>query len=158
MNVSPTFFEITVSSPCRSLLHSFIEFNEFLLIPKKLLQASKDWNVKRLSKFDTEIETVLAATQLTVLVFSSLFSPSSSFFHLQPKVASCLIKLWGAPFMAGVFERNNELQIPGGDLIRCFLPPPTFTGSSGAEYYFEHAERFAKDDYLPTQEDIIRFV
>ena len=50
--------------------------------------------------------------------------------------------LWKATSIQSAFERNNELQLPGG--------------SSGAEYFFQAAKRFAAEDYLPTQEDVIR--
>lgn len=52
-------------------------------------------------------------------------------------------KLWEAKSIKNAFERNNELQLPGG--------------SSGAEYFFKEAKRFAAEDYLPTQEDVIRY-
>lgn len=51
--------------------------------------------------------------------------------------------LWKSKCIQLAFERNNELQLPGG--------------SSGAEYFFQAAKRFAAEDYLPTQEDVIRY-
>eukprot|EP01128_Nolandella_sp_AFSM9_P010648 TRINITY_DN73_c1_g3_i1.p1 TRINITY_DN73_c1_g3~~TRINITY_DN73_c1_g3_i1.p1 ORF type:complete len:360 (-),score=86.69 TRINITY_DN73_c1_g3_i1:125-1204(-) len=95
-----------------------------LVAMQKLVQAALEWKIKKTSKFKKEMDAVVNATQLTV------------------QVAEYVVALWAAPFMSSVFDRNNELQIPGG--------------SSGAEYYFEHAARFASDDYLPTQDDIIR--
>lgn len=54
-----------------------------------------------------------------------------------------------------MFERNNELQIPGGSSgamsFLSFVHRTHFLS-----YFFEHALRFASDDYLPNQEDILR--
>jgi len=51
-----------------------------------------------------------------------------------------IIILWQDPVVKGAFERRSELgiQIP-----------------STASYYFQHAERLANDNFLPTPEDMI---
>jgi len=84
----------------------------------------KEWNLEIEKENKSPIEAVLNATQLT----------NDLAEHVQ--------NLWKATSIQSAFERNNELQLPGG--------------SSGAEYFFNAAKRFAAEDYLPTQEDVIR--
>jgi len=93
-----------------------------LVAMQKLLQACQAWSYAIEEK--AKSEAVLGATALS------------------PELAGHIKDLWGAKAVAKAFERNNELQIPGG--------------SSGAEYFFKHAARFAAEDYVPTQEDVIR--
>lgn len=62
--------------------------------------------------------------------------------ELTEEIADILQKLWTCDFVQKAFERNNELQLPGG--------------SYGTEYYIKHALRFASKDYIPTQEDVIK--
>jgi len=61
---------------------------------------------------------------------------------LSDEVAQAVHELWKSKAVQSAFERNNELQLPGG--------------ASGLPYYVEHASRFASTDYLPTQDDVIR--
>lgn len=95
-----------------------------LVAMQKLCQAVKEWDIEVDKSAKTAIESVLNATQLT----------NEMAEHVQ--------NLWKSKCIQLAFERNNELQLPGG--------------SSGAEYFFEAAKRFAAEDYLPTQEDVIR--
>jgi len=62
--------------------------------------------------------------------------------ELTEAVATAVQELWKTKPVQSAFERNNELQLPGG--------------ASGIPYYVEHTLRFAGDDYLPTQDDVIR--
>jgi len=63
--------------------------------------------------------------------------------ELTEPVASGIQELWDCDFVKKVFEeRNNEIHLPGG--------------SSGTEYYFKQALRFARNDFLPTPEDVLR--
>jgi len=89
---------------------------------QKLLAACKDWDL--LKKANAQHDLVLQATELT------------------EAVATAVQELWKTKPVQSAFERNNELQLPGG--------------ASGIPYYVEHALRFAGDDYLPTQDDVIR--
>lgn len=84
----------------------------------------KEWGLNVDTEHKVAVESVLSTTQLT------------------PDIAEQVQKLWKTKFVQDAFERNNELQLPGG--------------SSGAEYFFKAADRFASEDYLPTQEDVIR--
>jgi len=95
-----------------------------LVAMQKLLIAVKEWNIEIEKDNKSAVEAVLNATQLT----------NDIAVHVQV--------LWKANCVQGAFERNNELQLPGG--------------SSGAEYFFNAAKRFASEDYLPTSEDVIR--
>jgi len=62
--------------------------------------------------------------------------------ELTEEVAVAIQELWATECIQKAFSRNNEIQLPGG--------------SDGTNYYIEHALRFAKRDYLPTQDDVIR--
>jgi len=62
--------------------------------------------------------------------------------QLTNDIADHVQSLWKAKCVQAAFDRNNELQLPGG--------------SSGAEYFFKEAKRFADENYLPTPEDVIR--
>jgi len=95
-----------------------------LVAMQKLLIAVKEWNIEIEKDNKSAFEAVFNATQLTNDIAT----------HVQT--------LWKAKCVQYAFERNNELQLPGG--------------SSGAEYFFGAAKRFAAEDYLPTPEDVIR--
>jgi GTPase SAR1 family protein len=95
-----------------------------LVAMQKLLIAVKEWNIEIEKDNKSAFEAVFNATQLT----------NDIAVHVQT--------LWKAKCVQSAFERNNELQLPGG--------------SSGAEYFFNAAKRFAAEDYLPTPEDVIR--
>jgi len=62
--------------------------------------------------------------------------------ELTEEVAVAVQALWETDALKKAFARNAEIQLPGG--------------ASGTSYYVEHALRFAKRDYLPTQDDVIR--
>jgi len=94
-----------------------------LVAMQKLIQAAQQWNYALEDK--GKADAILGATTLS------------------PDLANSIKVLWAdSKAIKQAFERNNELQIPGG--------------SSGAEYFFKHASRFAAEDYVPTQEDVIR--
>jgi len=95
-----------------------------LVAMQKILLGAKEWKLKIDKKSSSKVDAVLNATQLT------------------EEIANHIVELWTSSFVKKAFERNNELQIPGG--------------SSGAEYYFLHSLRFAKENYVPTEEDVIR--
>jgi len=95
-----------------------------LVAMQKLLIAVKEWNIEIEKDNKSPVEAVLNATQLT------------------NDIADNVQSLWKAECVQKAFERNNELQLPGG--------------SSGAEYFFAHAKRFSAEDYIPTPEDVIR--
>jgi len=60
---------------------------------------------------------------------------------LTPDVAKAVIKLWKSKPLKAAWDRESELSLPGG---RC------------ASFYFEHAKRFAAEDFVPTDDDICR--
>jgi len=91
---------------------------------QKLLFACKEWQIDIPKKMRSAAESVISAQLLT------------------EELASEIKGLWATEAVQQAFERNNELQLPGG--------------ASGLPYYVEHAERFAAEDYLPTKEDVIR--
>jgi len=62
--------------------------------------------------------------------------------ELTEEVAVSIQELWQCEFMAKVIENANDIQLPGG--------------ISGTSYYVKNAHRFAKKDYTPTQDDVIR--
>jgi len=62
--------------------------------------------------------------------------------ELTEEVALAVQALWETDAVQQAYARNNEIQLPGG--------------ASGTIYYIDHAVRFAKRDYLPTQDDVIR--
>jgi len=62
--------------------------------------------------------------------------------ELTEEVALAVQALWETEAVQQAYARNNEIQLPGG--------------ASGTTYYVDHAVRFAKRDYLPTQDDVIR--
>jgi len=62
--------------------------------------------------------------------------------ELTEDVALAVQALWATEAVQSAYARNNEIQLPGG--------------ASGTTYYVEHAIRFSKRDYLPTQDDVIR--
>jgi GTPase SAR1 family protein len=90
----------------------------------KLLFTCNEWNIEIPKKFKPQADLVMNSTELT------------------EEVAIAIQELWECDFILKVFERNNEIQLPGG--------------SSGTAYYIKHAQRFAKKDYVPTQDDVIR--
>jgi len=91
---------------------------------QKLLSACKEWDLEVTKKHRPLHELVLNASELT------------------EEVAQAVQELWESKAVQSAFERNNELQLPGG--------------ASGIPYYIKHATRFAEDVYLPTQDDVIR--
>jgi len=91
---------------------------------QKLLSACKDWEIEVPSKQLQKHDLVLNANEL------------------NEEVAQVVKVLWNSQPVQKAFDRNNELQLPGG--------------ASGIPYYVEHASRFAGEDYLPTQDDVIR--
>jgi len=62
--------------------------------------------------------------------------------ELTEDVAQAIKVLWETEAIQQVYARNNEIQLPGG--------------ASGTTYFIDHALRFAKRDYFPTQDDVIR--
>jgi len=62
--------------------------------------------------------------------------------ELTEEVALAVQALWETEAVQQAYARNNEIQLPGG--------------ASGTTYYVDHAVRFAKREYLPTQDDVIR--
>jgi GTPase SAR1 family protein len=95
-----------------------------LVAMQQLCIAVKNWEISVEKDNAAPLENVINSTRLT------------------KELADQVQKLWKAKSIQAAFDRNNELQLPGG--------------SSGAEYYFTHAQRFAAEEYLPTLEDIIR--
>jgi len=92
---------------------------------QKLLLACREWQIDLGSKkHRSQTESVLNAGEL------------------NDEIAKAVQDLWETEAVKAAFERNNELQLPGG--------------ASGLPYYVEHAARFAQPDYLPTQDDVIR--
>jgi len=91
---------------------------------KRLITAAKEWKIDIPKKLKQEAEDILNASELT------------------DEIAEAIIRMWDCDGIQTVFDRNNELQLPGG--------------ASGLQYYIHHAKRFAKQDYLPTQDDVIR--
>jgi len=61
---------------------------------------------------------------------------------LSPSIAKKIDALWKAAEVQKVWDQRNKLQLPGG--------------ASSTEYFFEHALRFAKEDFVPTQDDMLR--
>lgn len=89
---------------------------------QKLIGACKEWNIELEDKAGAE--TVRNANELNV------------------DVAKAIQALFKTKGIMKAFERENEIQLPGG--------------SSGAEYYFNEALRFAESKFVPTTEDVIR--
>jgi len=59
---------------------------------------------------------------------------------LTPDIASAIRKVWEGEEVKTFYEDHlNEIQVP-----------------SSSYYYFENSERFAADDYKPTDEDVLR--
>jgi len=90
----------------------------------KLLFTCNEWAIEIPKKFKPQADLVMNSTELT------------------EEVAHAIQELWECDFIESVFERSNEIQLPGG--------------SSGTAYYIKHALRFAKKDYVPTPDDVIR--
>uniref|UniRef100_A0A6B2L8H9 Uncharacterized protein n=1 Tax=Arcella intermedia TaxID=1963864 RepID=A0A6B2L8H9_9EUKA len=61
---------------------------------------------------------------------------------LTEDVAESVQLVWETDGIQLAFTRSNEIQLPGGE--------------SGTSYYIQNCHRFAKKDFLPTQEDVIR--
>jgi len=89
---------------------------------QKLIMACKEWDL--LKNPTSQHDLVLQATELS------------------EDVANAVQELWKSKHIQLAFERNNELQLPGG--------------TSGMTYYIKHALRFAARDYLPTEDDVIQ--
>jgi GTPase SAR1 family protein len=89
----------------------------------KLLFTCNEW-MEIPKNYKTLVDLVMQATELT-----------------EP-IASAIQELWDCDFVQKVFERNNEIHLPGG--------------SAGTEYYIKQAHRFARKDFIPTQDDILR--
>jgi len=63
--------------------------------------------------------------------------------ELTPEVAKSIFESWNnKDFQNLVREKADVAQLLGG--------------YSGVSYYFQNAERFAKEDYVPTTEDILK--
>jgi len=90
----------------------------------KLLFACNEWAVEIPKKHKPQVDLVMNSTELT------------------EEVANAIQALWESEFVGKVFERSNDIQLPGG--------------ASGTAYYIKHAGRFARRDYIPTQDDVIR--
>jgi len=90
----------------------------------KLLFACNEWAIEIPAKFKDQVDLVMRSTELT------------------EDIAASIQQLWDCDFIQKAFDRNNELQLPGG--------------SSGTEYYVKNAHRFSAKDYLPSKEDVIR--
>jgi len=90
----------------------------------KLLFTCNEWAIEIPKKYKPQADLVMNSTELT------------------EEVANAIQELWECDFILKVFDRSNEIQLPGG--------------SSGTAYYIKHALRFAKKDYVPTQDDVIR--
>jgi len=61
---------------------------------------------------------------------------------LTEEVARAITRIWKDPAVKNITnESGDDAQIPGG--VFC------------ANYYFTHAERFAKSDFMPKKEDIL---
>jgi len=90
----------------------------------RLLFACSEWSIEIPKKLKPQADAVMNATELT------------------EEIAVAIQALWETDVVQKAFQRNNEIQLPGG--------------ASGTSYYVEHALRFAKRDYLPTQDDVIR--
>jgi len=95
-----------------------------LVAMQQLCAAVKNWGIKVEKENAAALENVINSTRLT------------------NDLAEQVQKLWEAKSIQAAFDRENELQLPGG--------------ASGARYYFTHALRFAAEEYLPTLDDIIR--
>jgi len=89
----------------------------------KLLSTSQEW-MEIPSNYKSLVALVLNATEIT------------------EAIAPAIQELWDCDFVQKVFERHNEIQLPGG--------------SSGTEYYIKQVHRFARKDFLPTPEDLLR--
>jgi len=90
----------------------------------KLLFTCNEWSIEIPKPYKPKVDFIMHSTELT------------------EEAASLIQELWETDFIQKVFDRNNEIQLPGG--------------SSGTEYYIREANRFSRKDYLPTQEDVLR--
>eukprot|EP01125_Pyxidicula_operculata_P012488 TRINITY_DN4096_c0_g1_i1.p1 TRINITY_DN4096_c0_g1~~TRINITY_DN4096_c0_g1_i1.p1 ORF type:complete len:344 (-),score=43.72 TRINITY_DN4096_c0_g1_i1:220-1251(-) len=59
--------------------------------------------------------------------------------ELSPKIASNIKELWKESSVKEVVEQNTTLHLP-----------------SAVGYYFDNVERFAEDNFIPSEEDLIR--
>uniref|UniRef100_A0A6B2L9L6 Uncharacterized protein n=1 Tax=Arcella intermedia TaxID=1963864 RepID=A0A6B2L9L6_9EUKA len=62
--------------------------------------------------------------------------------QLTEDIAKNIEPIWSSPPVQKAYEQRNRIQLPGG--------------ASVTAYYFEHALRFASEDFLPTPEDVLR--
>jgi len=61
---------------------------------------------------------------------------------LTEAIAKHIEPLWMSTAVQKAYEQRNRIQLPGG--------------ASATKYYLENAVRFAREDFLPTQDDMLR--
>jgi len=103
-------------------------------------------NVLRGNCVDSMKALLSAAGEHGVVIDDSL-SPASdavmSATDLTPEVAAHVKALWSSKAIRGLFqESGHNLQLPGGN--------------SAIDYFFENASRFAKKDFMPVDDDVLR--
>jgi len=62
--------------------------------------------------------------------------------QLTEDIAKHVDPIWKSPGIQKAYEQRNRIQLPGG--------------ASVTNYYLENAVRFAREDFLPTDEDMLR--
>uniref|UniRef100_A0A6B2L7U7 Uncharacterized protein n=1 Tax=Arcella intermedia TaxID=1963864 RepID=A0A6B2L7U7_9EUKA len=95
---------------------------------QKLIESCKKWDIEipKKNKAHTDIIERVQGEDV----------------KLNDEVADAIEALWQTDAIQQAMKRSNEIQLPGGE--------------SGTIYYVQHCRRFAKKDYLPTQDDVIR--
>jgi len=61
---------------------------------------------------------------------------------LTEAISKHIVPIWMSAAVQKAFTQRNRIQLPGG--------------ASVTQYYLENAVRFAREDYIPTQDDILR--
>jgi len=62
--------------------------------------------------------------------------------HLTEDVAKHIEPIWLSDAVQKAYEQRNRIQLPGG--------------ASATRYYLENAVRFAREDFIPTRDDMLR--
>jgi len=62
--------------------------------------------------------------------------------QLTEAIAKHIDPIWKSEAVQKSYEQRNRIQLPGG--------------ASATQYYLENAVRYARDDFIPTQDDMLR--
>jgi len=110
------------------LSYKSVIFNNTFGAMKTMIQACAELNINIKSKANRKIAT-------------KFVDEESGYFHgdITPTIADDIKALWSDSGIQKVFKRSAEYQL-----------------TDSAQYYIEAVDRLASDNYIPTEQDVLR--